>query len=197
MFDTILSVIFPATHLKFCFLLGFVNGSGDFDAELVITDPNQKTIATTRGAFQMRGDDSLANVIFVMEHFPLPDEGRYTVSLYLDGDFITDYHFFARSPATQPRSNDDLNRLLADPNIVKSATAQVSCGQCGAVYRFQHHLDPRQSLDEGHMALPAADSFRCGTCNNDIPLLLVKKNLQTLVVLPKGALNMPPPNQQI
>ncbi|MGI8905996.1 MAG: DUF6941 family protein [Candidatus Sumerlaeaceae bacterium] len=186
MFDTIFSFIFPATHRRFFLLLGFVGAEGKYDVELQVTGPDGRNLGNTKGEINLEAADQVANVVFAFENFPLPLEGRYTLSVFLDGDFLTEQYFSARPPfPRRQRPADEIAQLLIQPDIIRSANADVQCDRCKAVYRFQQQLDPNAQVDAGFMKLPPGDIFLCAACGNRISLNQVRNNLENIVGIPK------------
>ncbi len=195
LFDTIFSLIFPAAHRRFCLLLGFVGGEGEFDVELHITAPDGRTLAEAKGQLQLGSPDQVGNVVFAFENFPLPVEGEYKLSLFLDGDFCAEHFFTARPPfARRDRTPEEIESLLQQPNTIKSANADVQCEKCRAVYRFQVQLDPSVPVESGYLRLPPGDFFACGSCGTHVQIGQVRQNLGNILGLQKQWLE-PPPGQ--
>lgn len=186
MFDAIFSFIFPATHKKFCLLLGFVGSQGHFDVEIQIAAPNGTVTARANGEINLPADDQVGNVVFSFENFPLPAEGRYTVSVFLDGDFLTEWWFKAQPPfRKRDRTPEEIAMLMAQPDIVKSANVDIACEQCRTVYRFQHNLDPNVPVEPGAVPLPPGDIFACAVCGRQIGLKQLRENLLNIVGIPR------------
>lgn len=186
MFDTIFSFIFPATHRRFFLLLGFVGAEGKYDVELQVTGPDGRNLGNTKGEISLDSAEQVANTVFAFENFPLPLEGKYTLSVFLDGDFLTEQYFSARPPfPRRQRSAEEIAQLLTQPDIIRSANADVQCDRCKAVYRFQQQLDPTAAVDTGFMKMPPGDIFLCAACGNRISLTQVRNNLDNIVGIPK------------
>jgi hypothetical protein len=186
MFDTIFSFIFPATHRRFFLLLGFIGAEGKYDVELQVTGPDGRNLGNTKGEIALEAADQVANTVFAFENFPLPLEGRYTLSVFLDGDFLTEQYFSARPPfPRRQRTPEEISQLLNQPDIIRSANADVQCDRCKAVYRFQQQLDPAAAVDAGFMKMPPGDVFLCAACGNRISLVQVRNNLENIVGIPK------------
>lgn len=192
LFDTIFSLIFPATHRRFFLLLGFVGGEGEHEVELHITAPDGSALGQTKGQLQLASPDQVGNVVFAFENLPLPKEGRYTLSLFLDGDYCAEHHFSVRPPfARRQRAPEEIAALLEQPDIIKSANADVQCDKCRAVYRFQLQLDPAAPVESGFLRMPPGDFFACGGCGKHIPLTQVRQNLENIVGLSRQWLEQP------
>lgn len=190
LFDTIFSFIFPATHRKFFLLLGFVGAEGKYDVELQITGPDGRSLGNTKGEINLERPEQVSNVVFAFENFPLPVEGRYTLSVFLDGDFLAEHYFHARPPfPRRQRTPEEIAILLQQNEIIKSANADVHCDRCKASYRFQMQLDPNAPVQAGYMTLPPGDVFLCGACGNKIALGQVRQNLENIVGIPQQWLN--------
>lgn len=197
-FDTIFSLIFPATHKRFFVLLGFVGAEGQFDVELQISPPSGPGIARANGQLALQSPDQVGNVIFGFENFPLPVQGVYTVSVFMDGDFYTEQSFRVQPPfQKRQRTPEEVAILLNQPDIVKSASAELACDHCKTVYRFQHHLDPAAPAEPGFLKIPPGDVFACAVCGNHIQIRQLRDNLENLVGIPRqwlgGAQGQPPP----
>jgi len=204
-FDTIFSFIFPATHRRFYLLLGFAGAEGKFEVELQVTAPDGRTLGNTKGEIALETLEHVANVVFAFENFPLPAEGKYTLSVFLDGDFLAEHYFTARPPfPRRRRSPEEIAALVQQPDIIKSANADVTCDNCRATYRFQVQLDPHAPIDPGFMQLPSGEIFFCGGCGNKIPLGQVRHNLENIIGIPRQWLSshgpvpstQPPPGTQ-
>ena len=185
-FDTIFSFIFPANHKKFFLLAGFTGDPGEHKLELQVSGPDGRVLGNTRGELKLDSPDHVANVIFGFENFPLPSEGRYTLSLFLDGDFLVEYPFTARPPfPRKERSPEEIAELLSRPDVIRSANADVECARCRASYKFQLQLDPNAPVEDGFTRLPPGQSFLCGKCGNEITLAQVRQNLENIVGIPR------------
>ncbi len=186
-FDTIYSLFFPATHPRFYLLVGFIGEEGSYPLDVQIRTPEQKTIAEVRGQLQIATSNQVANVLFCFEKFPLVTPGQYTITLFLEGDFLAEFPFFARPPFEAPkRSPEEIAALLERPDIVKSANADVQCPTCKSVYRFQHNLDPKAPPAPGFIGLPPGDFFLCSVCSTQIPIAHLRQNLERIVGVPRS-----------
>jgi len=185
-FDTIFSFIFPANHKKFYLLAGFTGDPGEHNLELQVSGPDGRVLGNTKGELKLDSADHVANVIFGFENFPLPTEGRYTLSLFMDGDFLVEYPFTARPPfPRKERTPEEIAQLLERDDVIRSANADVECQRCRATYKFQVQLDPATPVGAGFSKLPPGASFLCGKCGNEIPLAQVRQNLENIVGIPR------------
>lgn len=192
LFDTIFSLIFPASHKQFFLLLGFVGGEGTYDIELQITAPDGQVLGQTKGQLQLAAPNQVGNVVFAFENFPLPREGCYTLSVFLDGDFCAEHFFTARPPfARRQRTPEEIGALLTQPEVIKSANADVSCEKCRAAYRFQLQLDPAAPVETGFLRLPPGEYFICSQCGEQIQIGQVRQNLENIVGLDRRWLQAP------
>jgi hypothetical protein len=191
-FDTVFSFIFPATHQKFFLLIGFTGNPGSYSLDLQVTGPGGESLGSTHGALKIESPEETANTVFAFEKFPLPSEGKYTLSLFVDGDFLIEDYLTARPPVPRrQRSTEEIARLLQQPDIIHSANADVSCTRCRAIYKFQLKLDPAAALDEGFMKMPPGEAFMCGQCGNTVPLNQVRQNLENIVGIPRAWISPP------
>ncbi len=185
-FDTIFSFIYPATHQRFFVLIGCVGAAGRFGLELQFSDPEGRPFAKATGELVLPSDQQVGNAVFVFERFPLPVQGMYTISVFLDGDFFAEHHFRVHPPfPKRDRTSDEIATLLAQPNIIKSAHVDVACDQCKAVYRFQKHLDPNQPVDQGFLPVPPGEFFICAVCGKRLQVKQVRENLDNIVGIPQ------------
>jgi uncharacterized Zn-finger protein len=192
-FDTIYSLFFPASHPRFFLLLGFTGAEGNYKVDIYITSPDGKQIAELKGEVRIQNESHVTNAVFCFEKFPLVIPGRYTITIFLEGDFLAEYPFFARPPFdAQNRTPEEIAELMKRPDIVKSATAEVSCPKCGTQYRFQYNLDPRAPVAPGSLALPPGEFFACAACGTHIPLTQLRENLSRIVGVPQSWLQGPP-----
>jgi hypothetical protein len=177
-FDTIFSFIFPASHKRFFLLAGFTGEPGEHALDLQVAGPDGRVLGNTKGELKLESDDHVSNVVFSFENFPLPAEGRYTLSLFMDGDFMIEYPFTAKPPfPRRQRSREEIDELLKNADVIRSANADVECNRCRATYKFQLQLDPQSQVDAGFTPLPPGNAFLCGKCGNEIPLVQVRQNL--------------------
>lgn len=192
-FDTIYALIFPASHKRFFLMLGFTGAEGTHKLQVQIAAPDASVLMEANGQIALAHPDQVANATFGIENMPLPGEGRYTVSVFLDGDFCAEYSFRVAAPV-QPkdRTPEQIQDLLQREDIVKSANAEVGCERCRSVYKFQHHLDPEASPEPGFMGLPPGEFFVCGACGNRIPVAVMRRNLENIVGVPRQWLGAPP-----
>lgn len=194
-FDTIFSFIFPATHRRFVLLLGLVGAEGKFDLELHFTSPHGTNLATIKGELTLPSPEQIGNVVFALENFPLPEEGQYTISVFLDGDFLAEYFFRVQPPfRKRERTPEEIEVLLSQPDIIQVANVDVTCEQCKTVYRFQHHLDPNTPPEPGFLNLPPGDVFACAVCGRHIEVQQIRDNLENIVGIPRqwlGQANQP------
>jgi hypothetical protein len=198
-FDTIYSLFFPTTHQRFFLLIGFTGAEGTYPLDVQLAGPEHKTIAEVKGQLQIAAPTQVANVVFCFEKFPLPVPGQYSIALFLEGDFLAEFPFFARPPFETPkRSPEEIAALLERPDIVKSANADIQCPKCHSVYRFQHNLDPKAPVAPGYLALPPGDVFICSVCMTHIPITHLRENLMRVVGVPRswleGNLGPAPPH---
>lgn len=185
-FDTIFSFIFPANHKKFFLLAGFTGEPGLHKLELQVSGPDGRVLGNTKGELTLDSPAHVANVIFGFENFPLPSEGKYTLSLFLDGDFLVEHPFTARPPfPRKERSAEEVAELLSRPEVIRSANADVECSRCRASYKFQLQLDPAAPVEAGFTRLPPGNSFLCGKCGNEVNLGQVRQNLENIVGIPR------------
>lgn len=185
-FDTIFSFIFPAKHKRFFLLAGFSGEPGEHKLELQVSGPDGQSLGNTTGDLKLDSADMVANVIFEFGSFPLPSEGRYTLSLFMDGDFLVEHFFTAKPPfPRRPRTREEIDSLLAQPDVIRSANADVECNRCKANYKFQLQLDPSATVDAGFAPLPPGQEFVCEKCGNEIPLGQVRQNLENIVGIPR------------
>lgn len=187
LFDTIFSFIFPANHKKFFLLTGFTGEIATHQLELQVTGPDGSVLGTTKGEVKIENPDQVSNAVFAFENFPLPLEGKYTLSLFVDGDFLTEHFFTARPPfPRKKRTREEIVALLQQPDVIRSANADVACQRCKATYKFQLQLDPEAGVDEGFIKLPPGEIFLCGKCSNEISLKQVRENLENIVGIPRN-----------
>ncbi len=185
-FDTIYSFIFPATHKRFFLLSGFSGEPGEHDLELHVSGPDGRNLGNTKGHLKLESPESVANVIFEFGSFPLPSEGRYTLSLFMDGDFLAEHFFIAKPPfPRRPRTREEIEALLMQPDVIRSANADVTCSRCGSAYRFQLQLDPEAPVETGFDRLPERDDYQCLKCASMISLAQVRHNLENIVGIPR------------
>lgn len=185
-FDTIFSFIFPASHKKFFLLAGFSGEPGEHHLELQVSGPDGRVLGNTKGELKLDSPDNVANVVFGFEGFPLPAEGRYTLSLFMDGDFVVEHGFTAKPPfPRRQRTPEEIDKLLTQQDVIRSANADVQCQRCRANYKFQLQLDPKSAVEPGYTPLPPGQSFLCGQCGNEIPLVQVRQNLENIVGIPR------------
>lgn len=194
-FDTIYSLVFPVSHRRFFLFMGLVGPEGRYELQLLIRGPNDQPIAEVRGELNLSGSDRVGNVVFGLENFPLPAPGRYMVTVFLEGDFLAEFPFFAARPfdATK-RTPEDIQSLLQRDDVVKTANCDVVCPKCKATYRFQYNLDPTAPVAPGFLPIPPGDEFVCGTCTTRIPIADLRLNLQHLVGIPREWVERIPPN---
>ncbi|MGB9691757.1 MAG: DUF6941 family protein [Candidatus Sumerlaeaceae bacterium] len=186
-FDTIYSLFFPTNHPRFFVLIGFVGPKGTFPLEVHISAPDGHSIAEAKGKLQIGAPHQVANIVFCFENFPLIAPGQYTITLFLEGDFLAEFPFFARPPFETPkRTPEEVAALLERPDIVKSANADVQCPKCRSLYRFQHNLDPKAPVASGFLPLPPGDSFVCSVCATVIPIVQLRENLMRIVGVPES-----------
>lgn len=189
-FDTIYSLFFPANHPRFFLLLGFTGDEGTYPLDVQISGPQNTPIAQVKGQLQIASGSQVSNVVFCFEKFPLATPGRYMISLFLEGDFLAEYPFFARPPfESHTRSPEEIQTLLRRDDVVKSANADVVCPKCQSVYRFQHNLDPSAPVAPGFLALPPGDFFACSVCFTQIPIAQLRENLSRIVGVPRAWLD--------
>jgi hypothetical protein len=185
-FDTIFSFIFPATHKRFFLLAGFSGDPGEHKLDLQVSGPDGRMLGNTGGELKLESADMVANVIFEFGSFPLPSEGRYTLSLFMDGDFLVEHFFTAKPPfPRRERTREEILALLNQPEVIRSANADVECSRCRATYKYQLQLDPETPVDPGYDRLPSGPSFTCPKCSNEIPLAQVRQNLENIVGIPR------------
>ncbi|MCX7718650.1 MAG: hypothetical protein N2111_09670 [Candidatus Sumerlaeaceae bacterium] len=185
-FDTIFAFVFPAVHRRFFLLLGFHGPAGQYDVELEFTDPTGRVAAKVSGQLGIPADGQTSNVVFNLEHFPLPCEGVYKITVFLDGDFLAEQEFRVQPPVPpRERTPEEIAILLTQPDIVKSANADVRCDRCQAVYRFQHLLDPNARPEAGFLPLPPGDIFKCAVCGRSLNLSQVRQSLSNIVGIPR------------
>ncbi len=186
-FDTIHSLFFPVVHPRFFVLMGFVGPEGSYPLELHISAPDGSTIAEAKGKIQINGPQQVANTVFCFEHFPLVTQGQYTMTIFLEGDYLAEFPFFVRPPFETPkRTPEEIAALLERPDIVKAANADVKCPKCQNIYRFQHNLDPKAPVAPGFLPLPPGDSFLCSICGTLIPIAQLRENLMRIVGVPQS-----------
>jgi hypothetical protein len=190
MFDNIYSFIFPAAHKKFFLLIGFTGEPGMHSLDMQVTGPGGESLGNTHGQLKIENRDQTVNTVFAFENFPLPAEGRYTLSLFIDGDFLLEDFFTARPPVPRrEKTSDEISKLLEQPDVIHSANADVSCTKCRGIYKFQLKLDPTADVDEGFMKMPPGEAFTCGQCGNIVPLTQVRQNLENIVGIPRAWLS--------
>lgn len=87
LFDIINSKTFPCVHPNFFVVARLVNGMGTHKLEVQILDPNDKIIFKTPEALEIKLDNPLAGVDFVMQFqgftFQLP--GLYRIRAVING----------------------------------------------------------------------------------------------------------------
>jgi len=185
-FDTIFTFVFPAVHRRFFLLLGFHGPAGQYDVDLEFTDPLGRSAAKVSGQLGIAADGQTSNVVFNLEHFPLPCEGVYRITVFLDGDYLAEQEFRVQPPVPpRERTPEEIALLLTQPDIVKSANADVRCDRCQAVYRFQHLLDPAARPDPGFLPLPPDDLFTCAVCGRILNISQVRQSLSNIVGIPR------------
>lgn len=185
-FDTIFSFIFPASHKRFFLLAGFTGDPGTYNLDLQVTGPDGTVLGNTKGELKLENADHVCNVVFGFDNFPLPLEGKYTLSLFMDGDFVVEYPFTAKPPfPRQQRTPEEIAQLLQNPDVIRSANAEVQCNKCKSQYKFQLQLDPNAQVDDGFAPLPPGEAFICGQCSSQIPLVQVRRNLENIVGIPR------------
>jgi hypothetical protein len=193
-FDSIFALLFPATHKQFFVLMGFTGAAGEYEIELLVTSPEDRRIAKTTGELRVDSAETVTNLVFGFQNFPLPVQGKFTISVFLDGDYLCEHYFYVRPPIPpHERTREEIAMLLAKPDIVKSANADVACERCKTVYRFQDHLDPEHPIDQGFLKLPPGDVFACAVCGQHLSIKQVRENLRNLIGIPRQWLGGPPP----
>lgn len=194
-FDSIFAFVFPATHRRFFLLLGFTGATGDYDVQALFSGPQDQELGKAEGRFRLDLPEQTANMVFCLENFPLPEQGAYRITVFLDGDYLSEHTFRVGPPGPRhERSQEEVAELLKRPDIVKTANADVRCEGCGAVYRFQSHLDPSAHAEPGFLLLPPGEAFVCSACNRSIPLAQVRASLDNLLGIPRQWLGPQPPD---
>lgn len=185
-FDRIWSFVYPARHKQFGLLLGFHKAEGAYDLEVQINAPDGSDLGRITGKLELKTLDHTANVAINIQDLPLPAEGKYTISLFLDGDFYTEHSFYVQAPFQQhERTPEQIKMLMANPDIVKAANADITCDKCHTVYKFQLHLDPDTRPDAGFLSLPPGEEFACGVCGRRVAIGQARRNLQNIVGIPR------------
>ena len=185
-FDSIYALIYPAAHKRFFIMMGFVGGEGDHELQVNLAAPNNATIAEVKGKIRFTSDVHVVNTVFAIENLPLPTEGRYTISVFLDGDFFNEQYFLVQAPNSGvQRTPEQIAELMTREDIVKNANVEVGCDRCRSVYRFQHNLDPKATPEPGFVTLPPGEFFTCGSCGNKIPIAQLRRNLENIVGIPR------------
>lgn len=98
-FNRITAPKLPARHARLTVMLTLTNGRGKYDVDLRIEhERTGHVVAKMQGPMQI--DDPLAmNEINVeMVNLVFPDEGKYWISLFSDGEPIAQRPFFVRKP---------------------------------------------------------------------------------------------------
>lgn len=196
-FDTIFSFIFPASHKRFFLLLGFSGGEGRYDLEVHITAPNGAVLARANGELAIAPEQQGGNTVFGFENLPLPLQGDYTVSVFLDGDFLVEHVFRAQPPFRKhDRSPEEIALLMEQPDIVKTANVEMVCDKCRTTYRFQHNLDPSAPIEKGFVGLPPGEFFICAVCGSRLAVEQLRENMQNIVGIPRQWLDARARQQQ-
>lgn len=186
MFDTIFAFVFPTVHRRFFLLLGFRGPAGQYDVDLEFSDPMGRVAAKVSGQLSIPADGQTSNVVFNLEHFPLPSAGVYKITVFLDGDYLAEQEFRVQPPVPpRERTPEEISLLLTQPDIVKSANADIRCDRCQAVFRFQHLLDPSARPEPGFLPLPPGDVFHCPVCGRDLDVSQVRQSLSNIVGIPR------------
>lgn len=185
-FDTIRTLVFPTYHKKFSLLIGLLDcAPGKHEIKVDITAPNGEVFGKIEGTFTCESADQTVNVVFNVEQCPLPMEGEYGFTVFVQGDVLCQYAFRAVMMVKHKENvtPEELAKLIGNPEIIQSANADVECPKCHAKYRFQVHLDPKATLEKGCLPFPPGFIFRC-MCKHEINLADAHRNLTQLVGLP-------------
>ena len=186
-FDSIYALIYPAQHKRFFIMMGFVGGKEKHDLQVNIASPNGDMLAEVKGEVVFASSENVVNTVFAIDNMPLPVEGKYPISIFLDGDFFSEQYFLVQSPNSGvKRTPEQIAELLQREDILKTASVEMICEKCRANYRFQQDLDPSASPKQGFMRLPPGDYFNCGSCGNKIPIAQLRRNLENIVGIPQA-----------
>jgi len=87
-FDKIFSDSFPALQPTFSISMGIVGAKGIHKISIEIVSPQNKSIAIINGNIEIKQDGGGANFVANLVGLPFPDEGKYTIKITIDNDFI-------------------------------------------------------------------------------------------------------------
>jgi len=185
-FDTIYSRIFPIQHEKFSLLLGFTDAvPGKYEVEMEIVSPSGQSICKTQGEFQATSTEQVINLIFNYEKFPLPEAGRYGITVYVQGDACGEYCFSATQPSEMQilLTEEEKEKRIGDKTYVQTISIKINCHKCNNEFKLQLNLDKNKLPDAGYLPFPPGDVLSC-PCGEKIDLSTARKQFGSMLGMP-------------
>jgi hypothetical protein len=196
LFDTIVSVIFPAVHGSMAVILGFESDEPQHHhLTLCLHDPKGRQMVEVQGPeLALPGHIGTISKVLELRGLHFPEPGSYSLQLVLNGEVIAQQLIHVCEPPRPTLTTaEELEAFLQTPDIITSANSELRCDKCGTVFRFQVNLDPTVPREPGFLPPPPGNVFACGTCNHRVSCEGIGSNLRRLLGLHRSWLPVPLP----
>lgn len=187
-FQVLNVIMLPTKHRQFSVVLGFSRGKGRFSGRLVVKSPSKREIVALTFRLEMKNADDTSYHIIELNDMPILEIGRHNIIVYLDDEKIREREIIIHMEEVKEFSEEEIEKLLLEPDVIKKARAILKCPRCNKEYSFQLNLDPKQPLDEGARPFPPDNKFRCPNDDFETDLTGIKFSL-------KRILGRPPPKK--
>ncbi|MCO1599803.1 DUF6941 family protein [Desulfosporosinus nitroreducens] len=177
LFDNFRIILFPSQAPKFFIVLGTFESEGKLNLLLRIKQPTGGIVAEVEIDTLAKSVNETVSSIIEIPNLPLPEQGLYTIEV-IDRDcnkVINTYHLTANFPPERIFEQGEVEKILNEPSLAKSAKIEIGCPYCKEAHSFQLSLDPNREVDPGSLKFPEDNILKC--CDKEVDLTGVRNQI--------------------
>lgn len=166
LFDSFLNFLYPAETPKFSILIGFCEVYKETEIIVEIVSPENNILFKIETLCSFSENDNFSSNLVNIEKIPLPKVGKYTVNIKAkeSQELIGEYYFNAVYPPSRTFTPEEIQQIINDDTLTKSAKIGLHCSLCNEEHKFELNLDKNKPISEGFLQFPESDKYEC--CGN-------------------------------
>lgn len=176
-FENFRIVLFPSQAPKFYIVLGTFESEGKLNLLIRINQPTGGLVAEMEINAISNSVNETVNSVIEVPALPLPEQGIYTIEV-IDKDcseVINTYYLTAIFPPERIFEQGEIDKILNDSSVAKTAVIKIGCPYCKEFYNFQLNLDPNREVKLGNLPFPENNLLEC--CGKKVDLTGVRHQI--------------------
>ncbi len=175
-FSKINVLFFPSIHPEFMIVIGFSMGRGIFNGKISLND----TILSNFDV-KLENTNHLCYYYIAYHDIEIKNADPLIFKVFLNEEIVAERIIEISKEEIPDFSQDEIVRLLKDPNSIKKARAVFECPLCKTQYTLQLNLDHSAPVDEGTIPFPDNNWFKCPKDNFQLDITGMRMQLKKIL----------------